>query len=98
MQQLKGLQYATALYFKIVYCTIRLSPAIQYMTTIVTEFGNLRYTRIPMGMCALGDIFQAKLEKILGDIEGVKIYIDAILVLIKDYFKNHIDQLRTIFS
>ena len=49
-------------------------------------------------MCALGDIFQAKLDKILGDIEGVKRYIDDILVLSKDFFKKHLDQPRIIFG
>ena len=42
------------------------------MTPIVTESGRLRYNGLPMGMCASGDIFQAKVEKLLGDIEGVK--------------------------
>ena len=45
-----------------------------------------------MGMCASGDIFQAKVDVLLGDIEGVKMYIDDILVLIKHSFENHIDQ------
>ena len=56
------------------------------MTTIVTEFRKFRYNRLPMGMCASGDIFQAKLDELLGDIEGVKKYIDDILVLSKDSF------------
>ena len=72
------------------YYTIRLSPAIQDMTTIVTEFGKFRYNRLPIGMCASRDIFQAKLDELLGDIEGVKTYIDDILVLGKDRFENHI--------
>ena len=45
-----------------------------------------------------GDIFQAKVDKILGDIEGVKTYIDDIFVLIRDNFEKHIDQLRIIFG
>ena len=60
------------------------------MTTIVTEFGKLRYNCLPMGICASGDIFQAKVDKLLIDIEGVKIYIDDILILRKDIFENHI--------
>ena len=40
-----------------------------------------------MGMCALGDIFQSRVEKIIVDIEGVKMYINDILVLRKDSFK-----------
>ena len=42
---------------------------------------KFRYDRIPMGLCASGDIFKAKVDEILGDIGGVKTYIDNILVL-----------------
>ena len=41
----------------------------------------LRYNRIPMGMCASSDIFQAKVDGLPGDIEGVKTYINDIIVL-----------------
>ena len=51
-----------------------------------------------MGMCDSEDIFQAKGDKLLGDIEGVKTYTNDILSLSKDCFKNHIDQLKIIFS
>ena len=56
------------------------------MTTIVTEFGKFEYNRLPMGMCASGDIFQAKVDELLGDFEGIKTYIDDILVLGKGIF------------
>ena len=49
-------------------------------------------------MCASGEIFQAKVDKLLGDIEGVKTYINDILVLSKDFFRNHIERLRIIFG
>ena len=75
MEKLEGFQYATALDLNMGYYTIRLSPTSQYMTTIVTEFGKLRYNRLPMGMCASGDILQSKVDELLGDIEGVKTYI-----------------------
>ena len=39
-----------------------------------------------MVMCASWDIFQAKVYKLLGDIEGVKTHIDDIIVLSKDRF------------
>ena len=51
-----------------------------------------------MVMCISEDIFQAKLDDLLGDIEGVKTYIYDILVLIKDSFKKHIEHLRIIFG
>ena len=51
-----------------------------------------------MGMCTSGDIFQAKVEKTLGDIKGVNTYIDDTLVLSKDIFYEHIEQLRIFFG
>ena len=84
MKQLEGLQYATTLDQNMGYYTIRLSPASQDMTTKVTEFSIFRYNRLPMGICDSGDIFQTKLDELLGDIKGVKKYIDGITVLRKD--------------
>ena len=51
-----------------------------------------------MSMCASWDVFQSKVDELLGDIKGVKTYTDDILVLGKDSFKNHIDQLIIIFG
>ena len=51
-----------------------------------------------MGMCTSGDIFQAKVDKLLGDIKGVKTYVDDIIVLSRDRFKKHMDQLIMIFD
>ena len=97
MQKLVGFRYATALYLDRRYYTISLSPASQDMTTIVTEFGKCRYNRLPMGMCTLGGIFQANLGELLGDIKGVKKYFDDIIVLSKNIFEKHIEQLIIIF-
>ena len=83
MQKLDGLQYVTVLYLNMRYYTIRLSPAIQGMTTIVNEFCKFRYNCRPMGMCDLGDVFQVNVDELLGDIKGVKTYINDIIVLIK---------------
>ena len=82
-----------ALDLRMGYYTLRPYPTSQDMETIVTEFGKFRYNRIPMGMCASGDIFQSKVDELISDIEGVKTYIDDIIVLRKDCFGNHIEQL-----
>ena len=62
MQKIEGLQYATALDLNLGYYTIRLYPASQDLTMIVTEFGKFGYNRLPMVMCASEYIFQAKLD------------------------------------
>ena len=51
-----------------------------------------------MGMCASGDIFQAKVDELIGDIEGIKTYIDDILILTINVFEKRIDQLRILFG
>ena len=98
MQQLEGFQYTPELDRNMGFYTIRFFPASQDMTKIVTKFGKFRYNRLPMGMCASRDIFQAKVDELLGDIEGVRTYTNDILVLGKDSSENHIEQLIIIFG
>ena len=43
------------------------------------------------------DIFQAKVDNLLGDIEDIKTYIDDIFVLSKDILNNNIEYLGTMF-
>ena len=90
MQHLEGFQYVTILNINMGYFTIRISPASQNITKIVTEFGKFKYNCLSMGMCASGNIFQAKVEKLLVDIKGVKPYTNYILVLIKESCYNNI--------
>ena len=56
------------------------------LITILTEFGKFGYNISPMGLCASSDIFQAKVDDLPGDINGVKMYINNILVLVKESF------------
>ena len=51
-----------------------------------------------MVICVYSYISQAKLYELLGNIKGVKKYINDILVPDKGRFYQHIDQLRFIFS
>ena len=81
MQKLEGFHYATSLYLYMGYYTINLSPASQHRITIVNEFLKLGYNHLPILMCALWDILQAKLDEIISYNEGVQTYIDDISVL-----------------
>ena len=60
IHQLEGFEYETALYLNMGYYTIRIFPDSQDILMIVTGFGTFRYNFLHMGMCTLGDIFQAK--------------------------------------
>ena len=83
MQQLEGFHYATTLYINTGYFNIRLLSASQYMMKVVTEFGKFRYNHLPMGMWPLRDILQAKMDELLSNIKGVKVYIYYIIFLEK---------------
>ena len=76
IQHLEGFHNATTLDLNMGYCTIRLLSVSQEMKTIVTEFGKFIYNCLPMAICTSGYIFQAKLGELIGDIEGVKKYIE----------------------
>ena len=80
------------------YYTIRLLPASQDMTMIVTEFVKFKYNRLPMGMCVSVDIFKAKVDELISDIDGAGKFMDDILVLSKEISSKHIEQLRIIFG
>ena len=65
--------------------------------TIVTEFVKFQYNVLPTRMVIYEDIFYSKLNELLGNILGVKAYIDDILVLNKGTFECHMEQLITCF-
>ena len=68
------------------------------MTMVVTKFRRFQYNNLLMGICSSREIFQAKVDQLIGYIEGVKAYIDDILVFCKEEFSKFTDQLRVIFS
>ena len=96
-QELEGFRYASSLDLNMGYYHIRLSDKSSDMCTIVTEFGKFKYKRLPMGIAGSPDIFQAKIYELMGDLEGVKAYLDDILVIKKGSFSQHLEQLEEVF-
>ena len=80
------------------YYTIEIFLESRKFTTIVIELGKFGYNRVPMGLCAYGEVLQTKVDELLIDIKGFKTYIDDILVLGKGSFSPHIYQLIVIFA
>ena len=77
---------------------MRILPASQDMTKIVAEFYKFEYNYLPLGMCASVDIFQGKVDEILGDIKEAKTHINDILVLSKERLSKYTEQLRVIVA
>ncbi|KAJ8728869.1 hypothetical protein PYW07_006565 [Mythimna separata] len=59
---------------------LRLDEYSSELCTFQTPFGRYRYLRLPYGINASSEIFQRVMMNLFGDIEGVLIFIDDILV------------------
>jgi len=51
-----------------------------------------------MGVSCAPDIFQSKMNGLLGDIEGVRAYLDDILILSKSNYTEHLVQVERVFD
>ena len=67
------------------YYTIECLPKICDLTTIATEFGKFRYNRVLVEICASGDIFQDKLDDLLGDIKESRVILTIYRYLAKGF-------------
>jgi len=98
MLKLEGFQYGTSLDLNMGYYHIELNPDARNLCTIVLPWGKYEYQRLPMGLCNSPDIFQEKMGELMADLEFVRAYIDDLIILTKDSWDNHLNQLRTVFS
>ena len=94
LQELTGLSYATALYLKMGYYTIRLNPDAQRLCTIITPWGKYKYKRLPMGISTALDIFQNKMSNLMRELEFVRVYLDDLLIITNGSFEDHFAKLN----
>jgi transposase InsO family protein len=62
------------------YYQMRLSKESSDLTTFNTPFGRFKYLRMPMGIKCAGEVFQREMINQFGEIPGVEIVMDDILV------------------
>lgn len=91
-----GLQYSK-LDLKNAYNQFVLSDSSQDLTTINTQKGLFKYTRLVYGLANAPAIFQRSMETLLSGIEGVSCWIDDICVTGPDK-ATHLDRLRKVLS
>jgi len=78
--RLCGSQYFSVLDANMGYFQIKLSDRSSMLTTFNTPFGRYRYLRLPMGIKSASDVYQRKMVESFGNIDGVEIVVDDILV------------------
>jgi hypothetical protein len=98
LAKLEGFTFATALDLNMGYYNIRLTPDASSLCTIVTPWGKYKYLRLPMGISCAPDIFQDRMNDLLGDLEFVRAYLDDLLVLTKGSFEDHLQDLEVVLE
>ena len=98
MLNLEGFQYATALDLNMGYYHVRLDPDSRKLCTIILPFGKFEYQRLPQGICNGPDVFQEKMSELFDGFEYVRAYIDDLLILTKDSFKDHLEKLEEVLK
>ena len=98
LQELEGFTFASQLDLNMGYYTIRLDPDSSKICTIILPWGKYSYQRLPMGVAGSPDIFQERMTDLMRNLEFVRAYIDDLLVISKDSFKDHLEKLDTVLK
>lgn len=59
---------------------IQLEEESSKLCTFATPFGRYKFNRLPFGLVSSPEVFQRENERIFGDISGVQIYFDDIII------------------
>ena len=67
------------------------------LTTFNTPFGRFRYKKMPMGLASSPEIFQRSMTELFGDLDGVEVIMDDILVHAPDIV-THNNRLQAVLQ
>ncbi|XP_030760328.1 uncharacterized protein K02A2.6-like [Sitophilus oryzae] len=86
--RLAGKEVFSVLDMKDGFYQIELDEPSSYLCTFGTPFGRYRFKRMPFGISSAPEVLQKANTKIFGDLEGVQIYFDDLIIAGKDA-ENH---------
>ena len=67
------------------------------LTTFLTPFGKFRFLRLPFGITSAAEFFHKTMVDMIGDIPGVEVYIDDVLISAPDA-ETHEVRLRQVLT
>jgi hypothetical protein len=70
----------------------------QKLCTIVFPWGKYKYKRLPMGIKTAPDVYQNIMSKLVQDMEYVKTYLDDLLILTNNTFKDQLLKLEMVLA
>jgi hypothetical protein len=99
LTEIQGFQYPTAIDLSMGYCSIPLMEHAQQLTSFLLPWGKYRYKRLPMGIKVATDIFQEAMNRVLGDLPFVHIYLDNALLLTNgSCYEDHIAKVQQVLT
>ena len=96
--RIDGFNYMSALDLSLGFYHVELSERSKEICTTIFPWGKYQYERLPMGLSVSPDIFQHKMDELLGDLPYVLIYIDDILIFTKGNVHDHLQHLDTVLG
>lgn len=80
LNKLNGAKYFSKLDLSSAYFHIPIAEESRYLTAFMTKKGAMQYTRLPFGINCAPEIFQRIMDETFGDIEGLIIFLDDLLI------------------
>jgi len=93
----QGMDCFTILDMRHGYWHVPLSVESSLLTTFNTPFGRYRFLRLPFGLKSAAEVFEKRVEALFGDLPGVAMYFDDLVVAGKDR-DEHDANLRRLLS
>lgn len=90
-------EFFTVLDMKDGYLQVKIDEESSDYCTFATPFGRYKYCRLPFGLCSAPEVFQKKNYEIFGDIDGIGLYFDDIIVTGKNE-KEHDKNLHLVLE
>lgn len=94
---LSGKNIFTVLDLKSGFWHMELDEASSELTTFITPFGRFKFNRVPFGLNCAPEMFQRKMVQFFGDLDGVTVYFDDLLIAANDE-KEHDVILQRVMS
>lgn len=88
LSRLSGKRVFTVLDLRNGFWQMELDRSSSDLTTFMTPFGRFRWNRVPFGISNAPEMFQKRTVKLFGDIPGVEVYFDDLLIAGTD-FNDH---------
>ena len=95
--RLSGAKFLSTFDAKMVYYAWRLAKQSRAHTAFCHPFGKDQYKRLPMGISTAPDKFKACMEKIVGDLPFVVVYLNELLVY-SNTESEHLEHLRVLLE